>query len=43
MLLTALPRHERWETLIPAVFGLSLEEFESGWRAFLEERYGIAP
>lgn len=43
MLLAALPQHGGWDTLIPAVFGLSLEEFESGWRAFLEERYGIKP
>jgi hypothetical protein len=43
VLLATLPHHERWETLIPAVFGLSPDEFESGWHAFLAERYDIKP
>jgi hypothetical protein len=40
-LLAALPQHERAETLIPAVFGLPLDDFRRGWLAFLAERYGI--
>jgi hypothetical protein len=41
VLLAALPKYESWDTLVPAVFGLPLAEFESGWRAFLKARYGI--
>jgi hypothetical protein len=33
--------HEQWATLIPAVFGVSLEEFESGWQHYLAERYDL--
>jgi hypothetical protein len=29
-------RYETWETLIPAVFGISAEEFEQGWQAYLQ-------
>jgi hypothetical protein len=36
-------RHESWATLIPAVFGVSVDEFETGWRAYLAERYGVRP
>jgi hypothetical protein len=43
LLLAAVSEHEQAETLIPAVFGLPLEEFESGWRDFLQERYDIRP
>jgi hypothetical protein len=42
-LLAALPKHERWETLVPAVFGLSLAEFENGWRRFLEAENDTVP
>lgn len=37
LLLAAIPAHERWETLIPAVFGVSLAEFEEGWHTYLAE------
>jgi hypothetical protein len=43
LLLAAVLEHERAETLIPAVFDLPLEEFESGWREFLQEQYDIKP
>ncbi len=42
VLLAALPHHTSWETLLPAVFGVSITEFERGWRAFLADRYGIS-
>jgi hypothetical protein len=29
--------------LIPAVFGVSLAEFEAGWHSHLAEQYNIAP
>jgi hypothetical protein len=41
LLLAAFPAHEQWETLIPAVFGQSLAEFEKGRSIFLTEHYGI--
>jgi hypothetical protein len=41
LLLAAIPEHQRAETLIPAVFGVSVEEFTAGWRAFLAEEYAI--
>lgn len=42
LLLAAIPEHEDSDTLIPAVFSVSLAEFEEGWRAFLIERYEIS-
>jgi hypothetical protein len=41
LLLAAIPEHDRAETLIPAVFDVSLAEFTEGWRAFLAERYEL--
>ncbi len=41
LLLAAIAQHERAETLIPAVFGLSLTGFDRGWQTFLAERYNI--
>ena len=38
LLLAALPEHERAETLIPAVFALSLADFDQGWQTFMAER-----
>jgi hypothetical protein len=37
----ALGEHSRLETLIPAVFELSSEEFERDWRAFLAALYQL--
>lgn len=39
--LTALGAGERWEILTPAIFGVSAEEFERGWRLFLVEHYDV--
>jgi hypothetical protein len=38
----AIPAHRRAETLMPAVFGVSLEEFGEGWHTFLADEYQIA-
>jgi hypothetical protein len=43
VLLAALSEHERWETLVPAVFGMPLAEFESGWQLFLKAQYDSMP
>lgn len=37
VLLGALAQHESWDALIPAVYGVSLEEFEEGWQEWREE------
>jgi hypothetical protein len=36
----ALGEHASWQTLIPALFGVSDVEFEAGWQAYLAENYG---
>jgi hypothetical protein len=38
-----LRMHEGWETLVPAVFGVSAADFEMGWQAYLAEQYEIEP
>lgn len=40
-LLRASSRNETWETMVPAVYGVSAETFEAGWRAYLAEEYGM--
>jgi hypothetical protein len=30
---------ETWVELVPAVFGVSADEFEAGWRAYLAAHY----
>jgi hypothetical protein len=42
-LLATFKEHESWETLMPAVFGVSLAGFEAGWRAYMSEQYGLRP
>jgi hypothetical protein len=41
VLMANLHVHDRWETLVPAVYGVSAGAFERGWQAYLMERYGI--
>jgi hypothetical protein len=41
VLIDALGDHATWHTLIPAVFGVSLAEFEYGWHAYLAEQYEV--
>jgi hypothetical protein len=41
LLLAGLHEHERWETLIPAIFNVSAAEFEAGWHSYLAEHYGL--
>lgn len=40
-LLDELPEHETWATLLPAVFGVTQTDFETGWRDFLKTQYGV--
>ncbi|MBI3960510.1 MAG: hypothetical protein HY328_16995 [Chloroflexi bacterium] len=39
-LLAGLARYDSWETLIPAVYGVSAEALEAGWQAWLAAEYG---
>jgi hypothetical protein len=38
-LIDALGTHAGWDTVIPAVYGVSVAEFEAGWRTYLQEKY----
>jgi hypothetical protein len=40
-LVAGLGQYESWETLLPAVFGVSAGEFEAGWQAYLVAHYGV--
>ncbi len=40
-LLTAFGTYHQWDTLMPAVFGISAEEFNAEWRIYLAKQYGI--
>ncbi|MEM7131641.1 MAG: hypothetical protein AAF702_35335 [Chloroflexota bacterium] len=41
-LLVGLPKHNNWPDLVRAVYDADFEEFESGWNAYLAERFGWA-
>lgn len=40
-LVAGLGQYESWDTLLPAVFGVSAAEFEAGWQSYLMARYGF--
>jgi hypothetical protein len=42
MLVAGLGQYHSWETLIPAVYGVSSDEFEVGWQAYLAARYRVS-
>ena len=37
VLLGSLDEHTTWDSLVPAIFGMSVREFEDGWRQFMSE------
>jgi hypothetical protein len=41
-LLAGLGQSDSWDTLIPAVYGVSPAAFEAGWRVYLAERYAVS-
>jgi hypothetical protein len=41
--IAALARYESSDTLLPAIYGVSMDELEAGWNTFLMERYGVVP
>jgi hypothetical protein len=42
-LLDGMHQYDSWQSLIPAVFSVSMEEFESGWQAYLATQYDLHP
>ncbi|MCE7983435.1 MAG: hypothetical protein DYG89_19865 [Caldilinea sp. CFX5] len=40
-LVAGLGQFESWETLLPAVYGVSAAEFETGWQTYLATHYGF--
>lgn len=40
ILIAALHQHKNWEALLPAVYGVSVAEFEAGWHMYLLTHYG---
>jgi hypothetical protein len=42
VLMAGLGHYDRWETLIPAVYGVSPAEFEAGWQAYLSANYSVS-
>ena len=41
-LVASLGEHASWQTLLPAVFGVSAADFEAGWHTCLAEQYGAS-
>jgi hypothetical protein len=39
-LVAGLGQYKSWDTLLPAVYGVSAVEFEAGWQAYLAAQYG---
>lgn len=39
--LKALGVHRGWTGVLPDAYGVSVEEFEAGWRRYLSETYGV--
>ncbi len=42
-LFDGMHQYDAWQGLIPAVFSVSMEEFESGWQAYLATHYNLYP
>jgi hypothetical protein len=41
VLVAGLGQYDSWDTLLPAVFGVSAAEFEAGWQVFLATHHGV--
>jgi hypothetical protein len=41
VLVAGLGKYDSWNTLLPAVFGVSVAEFEAGWQMYLAIHYGV--
>jgi hypothetical protein len=42
VLVASLGQYDSWDTLLPAVYGVSPAEFEAGWRAYLGNHYAVS-
>ncbi len=42
-LIAALGDHPSWNSLIPAVYDISADEFEAAWQSHLAHRYDTSP
>jgi hypothetical protein len=42
VLVAGLGHYDNWETLLPAVFGVSAAEFEADWQVYLMAHYGVS-
>ncbi|HRW10148.1 MAG TPA: hypothetical protein P5121_33825 [Caldilineaceae bacterium] len=42
-LLDAMSQYEDWDALIPAVFGIPVDQFTTEWHAYLQEHYPVEP
>ena len=41
-LMASLGQSDSWDTLLPAVFGVSAAAFEAGWQAYLKAHYDVS-
>ena len=41
-LVAGLGQYDTWDMLLPAIYGVSRDEFEAGWQAYLAAHYGVA-
>lgn len=41
-LVAGLGQYDSWDTLIPAIYGVSPADFEAGWQAYLAAHYGVS-
>lgn len=41
VLLAGLAQFDEWETLVPAVFGVSVTDFEAGWQSYMAQQYNV--
>lgn len=41
-LVASLGQYKTWDTLLPAVYGVSAAHFEAGWQAYLATHYGVS-
>jgi hypothetical protein len=40
-LMAGMGHYDTWDTLLPAVYGVSPAEFEAGWQVYLASQYGV--
>ncbi len=43
IVIAAMGEHESWQSLVAALFDISVEEFEAGWQHYLATRYDQRP